>query len=73
MSDDREDRIRKRAHALWEQNGRPEGRHEEHWHQASQEDDDPTKPQDSESPATDGTEPAGKYLDEIATGEHQGP
>ena len=40
MSDDREDRIRKRAHALWEQNGRPEGQHEEHWHQASQEADD---------------------------------
>ena len=74
MSDDREDRIRKRAHALWEQNGRPEGRHEEHWHQASQEaDDDPTKPQESNNPATDGNEPAGKSLDEIATGEHQGP
>ncbi|WP_424134785.1 DUF2934 domain-containing protein [Roseomonas chloroacetimidivorans] len=32
-----QDRIRERAHALWEQQGRPEGRHEEHWLQAEQE------------------------------------
>ena len=29
-----DERIRDRAYALWEQNGRPEGRAEEHWHQA---------------------------------------
>ncbi|UFZ04167.1 DUF2934 domain-containing protein [Bradyrhizobium ontarionense] len=27
-------RIRDRAHALWEQSGRPEGRQDEFWHQA---------------------------------------
>ncbi|WP_218014090.1 DUF2934 domain-containing protein [Rubellimicrobium roseum] len=37
MTDDREQRIRERAHALWEAEGRPEGRHEHHWRQASQE------------------------------------
>ena len=74
MADDREDRIRKRAHALWEQNGRPEGRHEEHWQQASQEaEDGPAGPQHDNAPVPDGNEPAGKSLDEIATGEHQGP
>ncbi|MEY4983362.1 MAG: hypothetical protein RIR62_1628 [Pseudomonadota bacterium] len=31
------DRIRKRAHELWEREGRPEGRHEAHWQQAMQE------------------------------------
>ena len=37
MTEDRERRIRERAYALWEQEGRPEGRHEHHWRQASQE------------------------------------
>jgi hypothetical protein len=34
MDDNREDRIRARAYALWEAEGCPEGRHAEHWHQA---------------------------------------
>lgn len=37
MANDRERRIRERAYRLWEQEGRPEGRHEHHWTQASQE------------------------------------
>ncbi len=32
-----EDRIRRRAHAIWEREGRPEGRHQEHWEQARRE------------------------------------
>ncbi len=32
-----EDRIRKRAHALWEQAGQPQGREDEFWHQAEHE------------------------------------
>ncbi|WP_210530475.1 DUF2934 domain-containing protein [Rubellimicrobium arenae] len=36
MTDDRESRIRARAYAIWEQEGRPHGRHEDHWNQASQ-------------------------------------
>jgi hypothetical protein len=32
--EDRDNRIRKRAYALWEQDGRPEGDPERHWHQA---------------------------------------
>ena len=35
MQDDR--RIRERAHAIWEQEGRPEGREQQHWSQAEQE------------------------------------
>ena len=32
-----QDRIRQRAHEIWEREGRPEGHHDEHWAQASQE------------------------------------
>jgi hypothetical protein len=35
-SEDREHRLRQRAYALWEQQGRPEGRHLDHWSQAEQ-------------------------------------
>jgi Protein of unknown function (DUF2934) len=31
------ERIRRRAHEIWEREGRPEGRHEEHWTQARRE------------------------------------
>ena len=34
MDTGREDRIRKRAHEIWESEGRPEGREREHWDQA---------------------------------------
>ncbi|KHK90893.1 DUF2934 domain-containing protein [Novosphingobium malaysiense] len=34
---DKDQRIRERAHALWEQEGRPHGRHDAHWDQARQE------------------------------------
>ena len=33
----REERIRERAHQLWEQEGCPEGRGAEHWERASRE------------------------------------
>ncbi len=32
-----EDQIRQRAHDIWERHHRPEGKHEEFWHQAEQE------------------------------------
>jgi len=33
---DREDRIRQRAHEIWESEGRPEGKAQEHWDRAGQ-------------------------------------
>jgi hypothetical protein len=37
-NDDRDhEAIRQRAFELWEAEGRPEGKHEEHWHRATQE------------------------------------
>ncbi|WEX10435.1 DUF2934 domain-containing protein [Chelativorans sp. AA-79] len=37
MTTEREDRIRRRAYELWEQEGRPEGREWDHWVQAARE------------------------------------
>ncbi len=34
MDEELQKRIRERAHQLWEQEGRPEGRAGEHWEQA---------------------------------------
>ena len=33
---EREERIRKRAYQLWEEDGAPEGKAEEYWHRARQ-------------------------------------
>jgi Protein of unknown function (DUF2934) len=41
---EREERIRKRAYQLWEQDGAPEGRAEEYWHRARQLIDQETSP-----------------------------
>lgn len=37
MTKPSEEEIRKRAHQLWEKNGKPEGREDEFWHLAEQE------------------------------------
>lgn len=58
MQDDRAERIRRRAHQLWEQGGRPDGKHEEHWAQAVREIDD-------ERPASE-AETKGGGIDEAA-------
>ena len=34
--DEREERIRRRAYQLWEEDGAPDGRAEEYWHRARQ-------------------------------------
>lgn len=35
--DDRSERIQRRAHEIWEREGQPHGRHEDHWRQAETE------------------------------------
>jgi hypothetical protein len=45
MDQDREERVRRRAHEIWEQEGRPEGRHEDHWRQAREEIDRESPPE----------------------------
>jgi hypothetical protein len=37
MAEDLEDRIRRRAHQIWEREGCPEGRHADHWTLAKEE------------------------------------
>ena len=37
MPDPTDDQIRTRAHQLWEQAGKPQGREDEFWHQAEKE------------------------------------
>jgi hypothetical protein len=37
MTDDRQHRIRQRAHAIWENHGRPHGADSQHWEQATRE------------------------------------
>jgi hypothetical protein len=54
MQDDREGRIRARAHIIWEQEGRSEGRDKQHWDRAAKEVD----LEDSEGDGQDaGTKP----------------
>lgn len=37
MDHDHQERIKQRAHEIWEREGRPEGRDADHWSQAEQE------------------------------------
>ena len=37
MTGNLEDRIRRRAHEIWEHAGQPDGRNDEHWEQACRE------------------------------------
>lgn len=37
MADSKDDWIKKRAYALWEEEGQPQGKDAQHWEQASQE------------------------------------
>lgn len=36
-TDGKEERIRRRAYEIWEREGRPDGEHDRHWHQAEKE------------------------------------
>jgi hypothetical protein len=37
MSDDRQQRVKQRAYEIWESEGRPSGRHDDHWNRADRE------------------------------------
>ncbi len=37
MATDRQERIRRKAHQIWDRSGRPDGHHDEHWRQATAE------------------------------------
>jgi hypothetical protein len=44
MAKPTEEQIRQRAHEIWEQNHRPDGRDQEFWHQAEKELSQGSKP-----------------------------
>jgi hypothetical protein len=50
MNGKRDERIRSRAYGMWEREGRPQGRHEHHWHQAVREVDGESSETGSEQP-----------------------
>ena len=37
MQGDRSKKVEERAHGIWESEGRPDGKHDEHWKRAEQE------------------------------------
>ena len=55
---DREEKIRERAHQIWEQEGRPDGLEQEHWERASRE-VDAEEGNDGNAPSTTFTAPTG--------------
>jgi hypothetical protein len=55
--EDREERIRKRAHQIWEREGKPHGRDAEHWRQAASEIDAEAAASDLEPKPTEPAEP----------------
>lgn len=55
MSGNRDERIRERAHAIWDREGKPEGAAERHWQQAESEidkEDTGTRKPAAKKPAT---------------------
>ncbi len=62
MSDDKHHRIRQRAHAIWENQGRPHGQDREHWDRASKEIDaeDASKKKPTKAAAAPKAKPAAK-------------
>jgi hypothetical protein len=85
MNDNREQRIRERAHQIWEREGRPEGKEQSHWEHASREiyeedreqpsntqDEDTSRGRASEGSRTERTsgEPKTKGASSTRTGIH---
>jgi hypothetical protein len=73
---DREAQIRQRAHEIWETEGRPDGRHAEHWARATEEFDSrggqPSAQPQAQMPAgglpDDGASPAAGSSDSGGSG-----
>jgi hypothetical protein len=55
MPDSRRERIERRAYEIWESEGRPHGRHDEHWRRAAAEID--AEAVGSEETSAGGTQP----------------
>ena len=58
MNDDHITRVRNHAFALWEEEGRPDGKHEEHWQRALAAVDAESQPAPKKAPAKSRTRTA---------------
>lgn len=68
---DIQERISRRAHEIWEREGHPHGRHDEHWAQAEAEiraEDSAGKPAGTARAAAKGTRAAAEDLSAVAAG-----
>ena len=59
MNSPNNDRVSKRAYEIWEREGRPHGRHEQHWHAALRE----IGEEGSDGGAVSGAQPIGDGAD----------
>ena len=57
-SSDKKEAIHKKAYEIWEAEGRPEGKHEEHWSRAEEEMTEPKKAAAKQAPHAKKAEPA---------------
>ena len=69
MDDDREHRIRERAHDLWQAEGRPDGRHERHWLAAEEEFDRQHAASEARPERTTRMEPHSEVAEDAAAAE----
>jgi hypothetical protein len=70
-SDDKEERIRRRAYEIWEESGRAEGRESEHWEQARQDVEFADELVPAEPPLAMPTNPADETEDDTIKGAQQ--
>jgi hypothetical protein len=56
MQNDREEQLRQKAYKIWEDEGRPEGRHHDHWTQAETQGEE----ESSEEDGATGSQSAGQ-------------
>lgn len=76
MSDtgDIQDRINRRAHEIWEREGHPHGRHDEHWAQAeaeirAEDAGKPAKPASTRKSGAKGTRAAAEDMSAVEAGD----
>jgi Protein of unknown function (DUF2934) len=64
MEKTREERIRERAHEIWESKGRPHGDHDADWHQAASEIEEGDREQTGSAPQVAGKAGFAQIADE---------
>ena len=68
-----DDDIRRKAYELWEKEGRPEGRHDEHWHRARETAQGPAAATSGEEPREDDMQASGSTPGDVSETRHTEP